>query len=368
MPESRFMHLYVSDDPRSVIHFFSRTLLAIVSWAIFSRPEIWGLCPFALKCPADVVFLFFFFFLCLPDGHSLAQFLPRLANVHAVALWADDYIDQWDVSHVNLSLICFNPLFVRICVMFFAIGQVRHLLLSGGTCVFHWEHPVRWCCFAHHRPEYLACFSAFGSCALRRGGAVEHSSRLASLCSTGKYCRSIRPRSGSRLFQEQTKGMRSFVTLLLFCSRGTPAVRSNCSWMATSLSPLSKRKPSVPPLDRCQQVFLVFVTSFHALLHSQSLSYTNVITLPRVTCNLFVTLVLVACVESYYTRRGSVWYIVCEWLFVSSKERERERERETLVTSIDIKLKSRVIMHNNQLIPKTIGNTKRDCAWGCARG
>ena len=45
----------------------------------------------------------------------------------------------------------------------------------------------------------------------------------------------------------------------------------------------------------------------------------------------------------YYRKRGSASYIVREVLSV----RERERER---------------------LIPNTIGNRKRDCAWGCAWG
>ena len=51
--------------------------------------------------------------------------------------------------------------------------------------------------------------------------------------------------------------------------------------------------------------------------------------------------------KQYYTRRGSAWYIVREWLLwvVLEREREREREIETPVTSIDITLKSRVIMH-----------------------
>ena len=44
----------------------------------------------------------------------------------------------------------------------------------------------------------------------------------------------------------------------------------------------------------------------------------------------------------YYRKRGSASYIVREWLLW---EGERERERETPVTSIDITLKSRVIMH-----------------------
>ena len=43
---------------------------------------------------------------------------------------------------------------------------------------------------------------------------------------------------------------------------------------------------------------------------------------------------------SYYRKRGSVSYIVREWLLWVV-----ERERETPVTSIDITLKSRVIMH-----------------------
>ena len=51
----------------------------------------------------------------------------------------------------------------------------------------------------------------------------------------------------------------------------------------------------------------------------------------------------------HYRKRGSVSYIVREWLlWVVERERERdacERERETPVTSIDITLKSRVIMH-----------------------
>ena len=42
----------------------------------------------------------------------------------------------------------------------------------------------------------------------------------------------------------------------------------------------------------------------------------------------------------YYRKRGSVSYIVREWLLWVV-----ERERETPVTSIDITLKSRVIMH-----------------------
>ena len=44
----------------------------------------------------------------------------------------------------------------------------------------------------------------------------------------------------------------------------------------------------------------------------------------------------------YYRKRGSASYIVREWLLW---EGERERERETPVTSFDITLKSRVIMH-----------------------
>ena len=51
----------------------------------------------------------------------------------------------------------------------------------------------------------------------------------------------------------------------------------------------------------------------------------------------------------YYRKRGSASYIVREVLSVRERERERERKRE-------------------RLIPKTIGNRKRDCAWGCAWG
>ena len=47
---------------------------------------------------------------------------------------------------------------------------------------------------------------------------------------------------------------------------------------------------------------------------------------------------------AYYRKRGSASYIVREWLLWEG-ERERERERETPVTSFDITLKSRVIMH-----------------------
>ena len=50
-------------------------------------------------------------------------------------------------------------------------------------------------------------------------------------------------------------------------------------------------------IERCQQV-LVFVTSFHTLLHFQSPPYTIVNTLLHVTCNFFVTLVPVVYVES----------------------------------------------------------------------
>ena len=46
-----------------------------------------------------------------------------------------------------------------------------------------------------------------------------------------------------------------------------------------------------------------------------------------------------------YRKHRSASYIVREWLLWVVVERERERERETPVTSIDITLKSRVIMH-----------------------
>ena len=68
----------------------------------------------------------------------------------------------------------------------------------------------------------------------------------------------------------------------------------------------------------------------------------------------------------HYRKRGSVSYIVREWLlWVVERERERERERETPVTSIDITLKSRVIMHmiTSTARRERVDASKRQEAW-----
>ena len=67
-------------------------------------------------------------------------------------------------------------------------------------------------------------------------------------------------------------------------------------------------------------------------------------------------------VHIYYRKRGSASYIVRQWLLW-----EVERERETPVTSL-ISRWNREWSCIIWLIPKTIGNWKRDCAWGCAWG
>ena len=108
-----------------MIHFFSRTLLEVVSCAVLSWPEIRGLCLCASKfTPTGMLFLFFF---CLVVIHSFTQRLPCLDDIRAVALRTGNDL-AWtkeDVLHVNFSLICFNPLFVWIWVMFFAIEPGR---------------------------------------------------------------------------------------------------------------------------------------------------------------------------------------------------------------------------------------------------
>ena len=70
--------------------------------------------------------------------------------------------------------------------------------------------------------------------------------------------------------------------------------------------------------------------------------------------------------RTYYRKRGSASYIVHEWLLwvvvVVEREREREWERDAPVTSIDITLISRVIMH---MITSTARPPYCDAFWAC---
>ena len=100
MPESRFKQLYAFEDWKSVIHFISRTLLEVVSCAVFSRPEIRGSCPCASKfTPTGVLFLYFWsaqwsFIL----SRSVCPVSLTNAPLHfeQVMTWTKE-----DVSHVN---------------------------------------------------------------------------------------------------------------------------------------------------------------------------------------------------------------------------------------------------------------------------
>ena len=93
--------------------------------------------------------------------------------------------------------------------------------------------------------------------------------------------------------------------------------------------------------DRKEQIRKAFVQFSGLICALRSVDFLRLGLSPRAT-SCTISFSISNSFWYYYRKRGSASYIVREWLLW---EGERERERETPVTSFDITLKSRVIMH-----------------------